>query len=176
MALQTLDYYYCTQTQIEQALSVAGVLLRVDDDADGTIDSGVEADSITDARIEATETVNYYCWSKYTPARLSESNWVNRQAVALAAYAICSRRGNPPPQIIVERAEKAEEMLKAVADKGRVIPNLPMRRSLAPDVINQRVDARFQWKVLRVEKDLSTKRASALPVVTDWLSAAMYEI
>jgi phage gp36-like protein len=165
---------YCDQGSVERYLSAQGVSLRLDDDGDGYI-SDTEQAALTDALIEASETCNFYLFWKYTPTMLATSNWVNRKATLLAAYRLCSRRGNPPPQIVVEDAARVEEDLKAVADGGRMVPNLALRRVLAPVFSNTRVDPRYNFRCIRVERQQSSSQPSQLPQNTDWTDSVLFE-
>ncbi len=162
MALITLDYLYCTEGDVQRYLSAAGVALRIDDGA-GAIDAAFQ-----DAIIEASETINFYLWQKYFNYSLATSNWVNRKCTALAAYVVCGRRGNEPPENVIERAEKAQEELKQVADNRRLVPGLPLKLYLAPQMSNIRFDPRYEFSCLRVERKQSTRNASKLPQNVDY--------
>lgn len=175
MPLQNITTY-CTQSDIEHYLSAAGVELSVDDDGDGYISTDEQA-AITDARVEASETVNFYCWDKYTPAALATSNWVNRAATIFAAYRLRSRRGNPVPAIIVDDAGKYEEKLTLIKEANGKIPGVPLRRTLAPVWSNTRCDPRYQFRVIRVERNQSAlHNPTQLPQNTDYSDAFTFEL
>lgn len=174
MAIATLEYTYTTQTYVEQMLSAIGVTLRLDDGGDGSV-SAAEQLAMTDAIVEATETCNYYLAQKYTYADLATSNWVNRCATVLAVYVLAARRLDPIPDSIAERAEKYEEKLKEIRDKGGQVPGLPMKITMAPTGTNTRCDIRFNWRVIRVERGTSTKKSSTLPQRPDYNEGASQE-
>jgi hypothetical protein len=180
--VQQLGFLYCTQTDIETQMSIKGVRLRIHDPASPAVPtSNVPGKSVSeqpsqvlqDAIVEATETCNFYLWSKYDPMFLAQSNWVNRKATFLACYRIGSSRSNPPPDTWVEDALKAEEDLKAVADGPRIIPGLPLRRTLAPVMSNVRfVPWPYQFRCLRVERqNSSAHNRSQLPQNIDYQEA-----
>lgn len=148
---------YTTRADVERMLSAAGVRLRLDHFGDGISTGATDANVMTDAVDMATETVNFYCWSKYEPSRLATSVLVNRWATVLAAYEVCMLRGNPVPNVLMQRAEKVETYMQQVADGPRVLPNVPRRRTGAPVFSNLRCDPRFILKVIRVERNNSTR-------------------
>lgn len=171
-----LPYQYCQLSDIQNYLSAQGVTLRLADQPGNVIDSFGNA-NVQDILNEATVTIDFYCFGKYTPAILATSMWVNRKATILAAYRIGSRRGNPVPEIIVEDAGKAEEELKAIADGPRLIPNLPLRRILAPTMSITRCDPRYIFKVIRVERNQSSRWSpTQLPQNQDWQDAFVFEL
>lgn len=174
MALESLTYF-CTAANVEGVLSANGVKLRLDDDQDGAV-SSAELEYLTFARGDATETVRFACWMKYADSWLATSNWVNTRATWLAAYALCDRRGNPCPDSIVDRCERYQEELDAIADGKRLIPMLPLRTGLMPAYSNSRVDPRYQFRVLRVEKRSSSQHPSSLPRVTDYTESFFVEM
>lgn len=173
MALQTITLL-AQQSDVEHYLSAQGVRYRLDDDGDGVVSVDEQA-ALTDALTEASETCYFYLFFKYDPVNLAVSNWVNRKATILAGYRICTRRGNPPPNIVVEDAAKAEEDLKAVADGPRMVPNVPLRRMLAPVWSNTRADPRYNFRVIRVERQQSSQQTTGLPQNTDWQDAYLFE-
>lgn len=152
MALQTLAYLYCTEAEIRRYLGNLAVNLRIDQDEDAIIDPTVENPVIMDSRIAATETINHYCWNKHDPLYLSQSNWINRRAVWLAAYDLCSLRLNPVPETCMERALQAEEDLKPILEGHRFVAGIPLRRTLAPVWSNTRCDPNYTFRVIRVER------------------------
>jgi phage gp36-like protein len=165
MAPEALAHTYTDRAAVERLLSAAGVRRRLDDGGDGQADAA-ESAALDDAIADATETVNYYLFSKYLPARLAASPWVWRRATVLAAYALAQRRGNPAPEPLAERAERAVEELEALADGPRVLPGVPLRMTLAPTWSNVRVDPTRNWRVIRVERGRSSP--SRLPQTPDW--------
>ncbi|HMO86302.1 MAG TPA: hypothetical protein PKC18_15420 [Lacipirellulaceae bacterium] len=175
MALASITLL-CTQADVERHLSVYGVRLRLDDDGDGHVDSA-ELAAMTDARTEASETCYFYLGQKYSEEMLATSNWVNRKAMILACYRICTRRANPCPDSLAEDAAKVEEELKSVADGPRLIPGLPLRRILAPTWSFTKADPRYQFRVIRVEKNNSSQHnPTRLKQNVDYVEAFTYEI
>lgn len=176
MAPPALSHTYCTQADVEHLLSQAGVVMRLDDDNDGSASNPFELHAMQDSINDATESCNYFLFMKYDPANLANSNWVNRRATILAAYDLCGRRGNPVPESLAERAEKALEELEAVAEAYRLLPGIPLRRTCAPTWDNVRCDPRYNWKVIRVERNTSSPQTTSQPVNQDWMESFAYEI
>ena len=151
-----LAYTYCVQADIEQHISVLGVKLRIDDDDDGVLTTADQA-GLTDAIDEATETINYYCYNKYAPSQLATSRFINRCAMILATYRLCTRRLNPVPESLIEDAAAVEEKLKEIRDKSAMVPGLPLRRVLAPVMSHTRIVPTYDFKVIRVERQGSSQ-------------------
>src|SRR5438128_2340188 len=89
------SYVYVVQSDIEHVLSANGLKSRLDERGDGVVDYAAMNEGIT----EASETVDYYCFSKYDPSILATSNWANRAATWLATYCVCGFRASPVPDI-----------------------------------------------------------------------------
>jgi hypothetical protein len=167
-----LAYTYLVQGDLERQMGVYGLKVRLDQNADGYITTDEQA-IVQDIINEATETVNFYCWGKYTDAMLATSNWVNRKATILGVYRACTIRLNPVPDFVVEDSAKVEEELKTVRDGAGLIPFLPLRRALAPKWSNTRVVVwPFEFRCIRVERCNSSQQApSPLNKFTDWYEA-----
>lgn len=150
------EHLYTDETRVRTQLSAAGVRLALDDNRTKRVTADEQA-RLDQAVIDATETVNYYLASKYTPKRLAQSWWVWRRATVLAAYDLCTTRNNPPPESLLALAEQAQAELEAVQQGQGVVPGLPMRMTQAPTWSNVRIDQRRQFKVIRVERPTSSK-------------------
>src|ERR1700682_5096301 len=77
---------YCTINDIANLLSAPGVKLRTDDGP---------PTNLGDAIAKAGNRVDWNCFRRYTPAELQKSGMVTDWAAAIAAYFLCTRRGNP---------------------------------------------------------------------------------
>lgn len=174
MALQNITLY-CTESDVQRRLSIDGEQALLDMNNDGMVDA-TEQQGLTDAITDATETINFYLFSKYDPVWLVQSNWVNRRTVDLAIYALCGFRNHTPPDHVVDRAQKAEEDLEAIADGPRKVPGLPQRLDTAPIISNVRVDPRFTWKKIRVERPISSKPSTGYAQVPDYQADLFWEI
>jgi hypothetical protein len=166
---------YCGQPEVEHILSPHGLSVRLDDDQDGNL-STAEALALPFALGDAAETINAHCYDKYSPTFLARSNWINIRAAWLAAMALCQRRGNDCPESILDRCDTILEELVQVRDSAGVVPGCPRRMNGAPALSNVRADPRFEFKVLRVERNRSSKRSSPVPQVTDYDEAWTPEI
>lgn len=144
-------YTFCTQADVETRLTQQGVQARLDADLDGAV-SPAEQQAMTDSISDASETVLFFLWSKYTPEMLQTSAWVNRRCVDYAAYQVCKLKQAPVPDSVMLTVQEAEKALQAVQDGSALIPLLPLRMRLAPTWSNSRVDVRYQFKCIRVEQ------------------------
>ena len=176
MAPQALTTVYATQADVEQVLSVAGVLSRLDDDGDQAVND-TEQLRMTDAIARATETCNYYLYWRYDPTNLATySNLVNQWCSDLAAYVLCRARGNPVPESLIEAAQEAEAKMTDIQRGRTTLPNVPMRRNQGPTWDNIRVDVRYRFKCIRVEQNTSSQQPTSRPSSPDWAEAFTYEI
>lgn len=178
MAATPLTYTYTTRAAIERMLSAAGVRDRLDDDEDQLVTSA-EEDALDDIIADATDTVNFYCWSKYAPEQLATSNLIERMTTKLAAWELCRRRGNPAPDALTEMAQEVQEMLQRVYENNHPLPGIALRRVLAPAWSNVRCDPRYQFKVIRVERGTSTSeptQQTAQPQFPDYQEGFAWEI
>ena len=176
MALTTRAYTYVTDADIDEILSANGVTARLDDDASGTI-SAAEELRRDNAQVLASETLDYYLYSRYAPNRLAESNLVNLWAAYYAAWHVCQARGNPVPKSISDYIlDFIEPKLEDISAGRKFLPGVPLRRTQAPTWDNIRANPRYSFKVLRVERKTSSKEPTDLPVVVDYASEYSYEI
>jgi phage gp36-like protein len=174
MALESVQLY-CSQADLEGLLSFNGVKLWADDDGDEEIDA-VEQDAIDFALGDAAVTIDQYLSTLHTPTWLATSRWVNNRATWLSAYALCGRRGNTVPESLENRALEIQEELAYHRDSSRPIAGIPVRMAMVPTFSNVRVDVRYSFKVLRVDRTTSSRhRASSLEQFTDWNSAFRFE-
>jgi hypothetical protein len=166
---------YCSQADMERLLSTAGVIAGADHDADGALNT-MEQLVINDVINLASETINYYLYNLYDPANLATSNLVNRWSTILACYELKGERANPEPTTLTDWAADAEDKLQAIYDHRHYLPGIPLRRTFAPTWDIVRVDPRFSFKCLRVERNRSSQQPNALPVVPDYSDLWSYEL
>ena len=150
MTVETLTYTYTSQAEIERLLSTAGALARVDDDLDGSAESGVWEDVVD----EATDEINFHCEHLYEPSDMANNLWVRRRATLIGAYLLSQRRGDSG--LYHERYQKLIEVLELVRDGKRQIPRLPTKDDYTPAMSNLRVDHRFGSRKIRVQRTTST--------------------
>jgi hypothetical protein len=171
---------YCSETDIEELLSVDGKVGCADDDADGSIypsnpvTTG-EQRFITRAINWGTEKVNWFCLTKYSAEVLASSNLVNQYAVIFAAYWLSCRRGNPPPGSFDSLYKEAIEDLKGVHSGDFQIPELGTRDAQWPVWSHVRVDCLYALRKNRVERPLSEQTPVPYPQNQDWASAFIVE-
>ena len=170
-----MSYTFCTRAQIERRLSAEGVLSRLDHDEDGALSPEEEA-ALADAIDDASQTIQFYLWAKYDPAIMGNYSWVQHRAVDYATYLLCGFRGNPVPDSVYERVEKAQAFLEAVQQGKATVPGLPLRRRLAPQWSNVRVEVGYQFKCIRVEPNTSAPHSGKYTQQTDYEALYRFEL
>ncbi len=159
---------------IKDLLSVVGVDERLDDDADGTVDTDEEI-RIHRACNVATARVLRYTQTLYDSEDLITSWSVWQWATVIAAYWVCSRRGNPVAASLQALYDETLEDLTAVKMGLLPIEDIGYKTSLAPVWSNVRVDSHYSIRQLRVERPISERSPSQFPQKTDWLSDVLVE-
>lgn len=152
----SLDYTYCTSSDLEQRLSTTGVLLRTDDNDDGDASDGVEATAVAAAIEAASVKINQYCLGRYTAANLYASDIVNHWCIILACCELDKRRANTVAASNAEDCKEVTETLKAVQAGDQSIWDIPPRIVSVPTYANMRMDRRYGNKRLRVDTSTST--------------------
>lgn len=164
--------YYCDPGDIQRKLSIEGVTLRTKDY--GNNSASGEIGSIEDAIWDATEIINFYCFTHYEPGSLAKSLWINRRATEIACYILCKRKGNIPSGSISADYKQAIDWLEKVHAGLYELPNVPYRHTLAPAFSNVRIDQRYPTFRIRVEQVLSDRSPAPYPQYPDWASAFDY--
>lgn len=121
---------YCSQNDLQNRLSADGVAYRVDDNPPTTL-----GDVLTDA----STIVDEHLYSLYDPAQLVNSDWVRERAADIASYLLCERRGNPVPPGIQAKYERTMTRLEQIRLGVLAVPNLPIRKEMAPVLSNVRI-------------------------------------
>lgn len=166
--VQAPEFLYCTQQDMENILSACGLLTTVDDLRNNAITSD-EQQMVVDAQTDATCTIDYYLGFKYAPAMLATSPLVNRWAATLASYSLRKHGGQDPPASLVEWASEIEQKLEKIQEGVALLPGVGLRRSLAPSWSFTRLDLRWQFRVIRVERNNSSNNpATSLQQNTDY--------
>lgn len=137
---------YCSVADIQNRLSADGIEYRTDDEPPSLLG---------DVIVDACSQVDEYLFAQYDPAQLAQSDWVRQRAADIAAFLLCERRGNPPPPGIAAKFERAMDKLERVRLGVICVPNLPMRKELAPVLSNVRV-VLTPWPHTVVERSNST--------------------
>ena len=120
---------YCTLTDVQRVLSVAGVNLRLDDDP-----------SVYPAVLdEASRQVDLYLVGDYDAAGLADNAWVRYATATFAAWEFATRRGNPAPTGIQKRFERYEDRLEKIAAGLMHVPGLARRRTDVPTLSQPRI-------------------------------------
>lgn len=137
---------YCTENDIINRLSLDGVTYRIDD---------APPVSLGDVIIDASSQVDEYLFAQYDPNQLTGSDWARERAADIATFLLCERRGNPVPPGIAAKFERTMDKLERVRLGIICVPNLPMRKELAPVLSNVRV-VLTPWPHTVVERSNST--------------------
>lgn len=168
-------HYYCSQADVEAIFSANGVQLRLEDPGDDSAYSTI-SDYMDFALGDAAVTIDDYLGYLHSPSWLATSRWVNNRAAWLACAAIAERRGNPEPESLTDRVDRILEELEYHRKHSRPLAGIPVRSRLAPNWSNVRVDVRFNWKVIRVERRTSSRNQSVLQTFRDWNDAFSVEL
>lgn len=150
-------YLYCVAADVENILSVDGDTGRLDDDDSGSL-SATESGYLTRAIQWATARVNLYLLGKYPAVDLAQSWIVNQYASIVAAYLVCSRRGNSAPASLKALYEETMEDLKQLRAGEIQLPDTAMRTAAWPAWSNVNVSVLYTIKRVRVQKPISESR------------------
>lgn len=150
MPVETLPYVYATQQSIENLYSAAAVLLRGDDNDDGTLDAGL----LTDVIDTATDTTNFYILPLYEASRANDNLWVRSRTTLIACWLLSQRKGDAAQ--FQTRYERVMAELEQVNKMQHFIPRLPLSSNLAPGVSNYHVDDRYVIAKTRVQQTISS--------------------
>lgn len=163
MALTT----YASQTDVENLLSANGVLLRLDDNGDGTADAGLA----TAVLEHGTNEYNRYVRQRYTVAELAPSSVavdaVRLDCAVLCARWACVRRANPVPDSLQATYDTVIEFLKAAGSPTSpvIIPGVvgASAKALAPATRAYGIDLRHRTAIARVVKGISAEPPDRQP-------------
>lgn len=148
---------FCDQSDVEFIWSSFGVLVRLDDDAGGSADSGV-----MDWWLEkAAGDVRKCLQPRYSEAVLSDNDWVTKCTAHFAARGIALRRGNGIPEGLQAECDQYRKDLEKMqqglmhlpADAGG--PEAPALDNL-PSVSNMVIDGRYKRAKVRRIPSTST--------------------
>lgn len=156
-----ISTYYCTQSDMEEIFSAAGVQAFSDHEEIGEAD----ADNVQRAITRASEEINRYCLS-YSAEALTTCSIVNDWCAWLALFYLCRFRGNPPPESLAAEAADIREQLKEIRSGIGVLPDIPKRADFRPSFSNVVVN-RSRRAPLRVDRETSDKVQTALPQNTE---------
>lgn len=123
-----------------------------------------------------TATVNDYCLTRYDVNVLQTSWTVNRWATCLAARWVASRRGNAPPNSILEDVKEAMAELKQVKMGTMAISGCGTRTAGWPFFSNVRVDIGYDYARTRVEPNISEGTPTQYAQYVDWNSLLCIEL
>lgn len=121
---------YCALQDVQNRLSADGVTYRTDDSPPTLL-----GDVLTDASSQIDE----HLYFLYDPAQLVTSDWVRERTADIATFLLCERRGNPVPVGIAAKFERTMDRLEKIRLGLMAVPNLPVRKEMAPVLSNVRV-------------------------------------
>jgi len=154
MAVETLDYTYTTQSEVERICGRNAALLHMDDTGEGLAETSVWDDVID----EATDTINLYCEQTYDCSAMADNKWVRRQASYLAAFFLFQRRGDPGHFHL--HYERIMQNLENIRTGKMQIPRLGTREDLTPALSNYVVSDWYRVTKIRVQPSISTGKSS----------------
>jgi hypothetical protein len=164
--------HYCDPGDIQRRLSQGGVQARIQDYGS----TAGEAGSVEDVIWDATDIINYYCFSLYRPEDMVRSFWVNRRTTDIAVYLLEMRRGNIPTGSVAGAFKQAIEWLEKIHSSLFEIPGVPIRATHAPSFINIRIDQRYSTHRVRVEQTISDRTSAPYSRAVDWSSEYDFSI
>lgn len=151
---------YCSQDDVEEVLSEAGVLLRTDDDPEGVED----ASKVTAVIEAASSRIDMFLLRRYSASSLQSSIWVKWCCAYLSACLLSKRRGNPCPESIGFECQQYVDWLKEIRDGLMDLPGVAPSSDVLPSVSNFTVDARFNRAKVRRVQSTSTRGNAPPPV------------
>lgn len=119
---------YCDLADVQRVLSADGVLLAIDDDPS----------SWADAASEASREVDVWLLPCHAQADLQASGWVELCTRVVAAWMLCTRRGNPVPPGLQLRYDQYMDRLEAIHAGRLQVPGIPRRRVDVPTMATPR--------------------------------------
>ena len=158
-----LTYRYTDKAEIEDLLSVNGVVLRADDRDRGTL-SSTELDRINlNAVNYATGKCNLYLLERYEASILVDSWIVHHWATVIAARWLCKRRGNSVPESLEDEYEEIIEEMQKVKEGELSLGDVAQRESDQPTFSNVTVDTTYDLRQIRVQRPISEQSPSVFP-------------
>lgn len=156
MPIESAPPLLTSRAEMQKIISARGIDLRLDDDDDGVISSGLdeEASALNEVIIEASDEAYMRLENMYKPADLADSLWVRRRVTYIALHMLSSRRGNP--KLYCDEFEKyIEQFERVIWDPTFQIPRVKKSHNFEPSVSNQIVDHRYTRTKLRVQRETS---------------------
>lgn len=146
----------CTDAQVNFIWSQYAIDLRLDDDFNGSEDSGLRAVAYQKATLD----VFNYLLARYSVATVSASTWAQWAAAMFAAVFIARRRGNDCPESMLSELQRYVDALEEIkngnreliADDGLATPDF----DCLPCVSNMVVDSRYGSEAVRRVASTST--------------------
>ena len=169
MSLVAQAYLFTSETDIQQLMSVAGELARLDDNADGMVGDG--SAGYLQAANYATSRAKFYLQQHYDEADLATSWLVNEWTTIIATHWICSRRGNPIPEVIqslmfgdgTTNNRGCMGDMSDVRAKRAYIPDIAPRHLSRPSWSTLTLDGRYRLMQLRVQRPVSDQTPVSYP-------------
>jgi hypothetical protein len=115
---------FTTAASIQQKVSADGYSLRLDD-------SGADIQDVLD---EADSEINLHCALFYSATELANSDWIEKQARAIAVFLLCERRLNAVPAPAKRAYDKAVVDLERVRVGALTIPDARPNKGTIPVV------------------------------------------
>ena len=128
----------------------------------------VVTDNLNDAINQATQELILTVGQRYSIASMNSYDLIRRYATTIAAYILCTTRGNSPPVSLENEyfrlmgTGNQRGLLDKIGTGAVSIPDLAMRGDLRPTMSNRRIDRRYNEKVVRIDKQTSTDSPTTL--------------
>lgn len=167
--MESINYVYTTQQEVEVFISQLGAVAFSDDNKDGIAEINVWATMA----VYATREVDLYCNRFYDPSGLFPSYLVHEWGTVICCYRVCKRRNNPSPEGLQDDYNETISRLEEVRDGKLKIPGVPVRNTRQPVMSNMSINDWFPYA--KVRRDPITSVGPATPTsFTDPAPAYLY--
>lgn len=148
---------YCTKADIQRLFSTCGVASYADHH-----DATDPVDVVEDCILQASEELEMYLRGKFEPASLAQSGLVTRWCTTMACYFLTLRRGNEPPQSLIDEFNRITGVLEKILSGTATLPGVAQRAGQQMTMSNLRVNRRFATQKIRAIADTSSNTPSAV--------------
>jgi hypothetical protein len=151
---------YCSRLDIVSIIGEAAVLACIDDDQDG-VESPLESSFVDHAIERAAVEMSIYLRQQYDLLDIANNTWCKWCNAYLAAWNLFTRRGNPPPDTLVQIVDKYREELKDIKNGLMQLPEQNSSFEYIPTVSNLQPELGKLVMPVRVDVQESTGSSPA---------------
>ena len=148
---QTVGTLYCSRTDIDEILSTFGTdSAATDDDAQSSLDH------INSCIARASQRLDFKLNNRYDQGQLFGHRWVTQATAVLASVYLMRRRGNPPPESLLEMQQEVNDDIEEINSYKKSLNGLAERYLRQPTMSNISIDRRYFSTKVRADVQLST--------------------